>query len=197
MIVAKAIVSASIGAISLAAWGQTPDCPQRGVPFPQRPPQIPQSLPPDAVFDAEEGHVSAIVAMERALRPGPVPPEFASAASAISGTPLAEWTYEGYLPERSPRRVSRFFRSPEGAHLAFGEWEYRADVGDVRFPGMDNATVGARSAGLFSLRSPSGCVSTTLSWKDDRKLYRLEIVGPLDMQAQRAQVTRIAESIAR
>lgn len=197
MIAARALLWVSIGAFSCAAWAQTPDCPKRGVPFPQRPPQIPQSLPPEAVFDAEEGHISAILAMERAVRKGAVPAESAAVASDVAKTPLEGWTYVGYLPSPSPRRVSRFFRSPEGALLAFGEWDYRADVGDAPFSGMDNAAVAGKPAGTFSLRSPTGCVSTTLSWKDDRKLYRLEIVGPLDMASQRAQLMRIAESIAR
>ena len=179
------------------AFAQTPDCPKANATMPMRPPQITQALPPDAVFDAEEGHISAILIMERSVKPGPLPPPLAPIASDIAGTPLAQWRYEGYLPERVPHRVSRFFRSPEGAVLALGEWDYKPDVGDMQFPGMNNASVGERRAGLFSLRSPSGCVSTTLSWKDDRKLYRLEIAGPLDIDRQRATLMEIGRSLAR
>jgi hypothetical protein len=196
MIAREAILCALIGAVSCAAWAQSPDCPKRGVQMPQRPPQITQALQPDAVFDAEEGHISAILIMERALRAGPVPQNLAGIASDVAKTPLAQWKYEGYLPEPVPHRVSRFFRGPRGSLLALGEWDYRPDVGDVQFPGMNNATIAGKPAGMFSLRSPSGCVSTTLSWKDDRKLYRLEIVGPLDIDQQRATVMRIAESLA-
>ena len=197
MIFSKALVSVSIGALSCGAWAQAPDCPRKNVPMPQRPPQIAQSLQPDAVFDAEEGHVSAILNMERALRAGPVPPQVAAIASDVSKTPLAAWKYEGFLPERVPRRVSRFFRSPDGALLALGEWDYKPDAGDMQFQGMDNTSVGGMPAGLLSLRAPSGCTSTTLTWKDDRKLYRLEIVGPLDVEKQRDTVKRIAESMTR
>lgn len=166
--------------------------------MPSRPPQIPQeALPPDAVFDAEEGHISAILNMERLLKAGPVPQDVAQIATDVARTPLARWKYEGYLPERVPHRVSRFFRSPDGALLALGEWDYKPDIGDVQFPGMNNASVAGKPAGLFSLRSRSGCVSTTLSWADESKLYRLEIVGPLPLERQRETLTRIAESVAR
>ena len=69
-------------------------------------------------------------------------------------------------------------RSPDGSVLALGEWDYKPDVGDVQSPGMNNA------------------VSTTLSW-DDRKLYRLEIAGPLDMERQRATLMEIGRALAR
>ena len=198
MIAARRLLLACIGAMACASWAQRPDCPKRGVPMPARPPQMPQqALPTDAVFNAEEGHVSAILNMERSLKAGPVPEAAAGIATDVSKTPLAQWSYEGYLPERVPNRVSRFFRSPDGALLAMGEWDYKPDIGDVQFPGMNNANVAGRPAGLFSLRSPSGCVSTILSWKDDRKLYRLEIAGPIDMQRQRQTLTNIAESVAR
>jgi hypothetical protein len=200
MTIARSILLLSVcGLLPAAAWAQSPDCPKRGVAMPSRPPNMPQTqtLPPDAVFDAEEGHVSAILNMERALKAGPVPASVASIASDVSATPLARWSYEGYLPERVAHRVSRFFRGPDGSIVALGEWDYKPDVGDVQFPGMNNATVAGKPAGLFSLRSPSGCVSTTLSWKDDRKLYRLEIVGPLDIESQRAALTRLGESLAR
>jgi hypothetical protein len=192
------VLLACMGAISCAAWAQTPDCPKRGLPMPMRPPQIPQqALPQDAVFDAEEGHVAAILSMERSLKPGPVPEAVAPLAADVSATPLAQWSYEGYLPERVPHRVSRFFRSPSGALLAMGEWDYKPDIGDAKFPGMNNAMVGGKPAGLFSLRSPSGCVSTILSWKDERKLWRLEIAGPLDLEQQRSTLTRIADALSR
>jgi hypothetical protein len=195
---ARTILSLCAGCIAAGAWAQAPDCPKRGVPMPPRPPQIPQQeLPQDAVFDAEEGHISAILNMERALKAGPVPPAVADIATDVAQTPLSRWKYEGYLPERVPHRVSRFFRSTDGALLALGEWDYKPDIGDVQFPGMNNASVAGRPAGLFSLRSPSGCVSTTLSWADDRKLYRLEIVGPLQMERQRATLKEIADSLAR
>ena len=193
----RAWVAAWIAVFSCGASAQAPDCPKRGVQMPQRPPQMTQTLEPNAVIDAEEGHISAILNMERALKPGPVPPAAAQVASDIASTPLSTWSYEGYLPERTPRRVSRFYHAPDGSVLALGEWDYKPDIGDVQFPGMNNASVGGKPAGLFSLRSPSGCASTTLSWKDDRKLYRLEIVGPLDIEGQRATLTRIAESLAR
>jgi hypothetical protein len=197
MIARKLLLCAALGAVSGAAWAQMADCPKRGVAMPQRPPQIAQTLPPDAVFDGEEGHVSAILNMERSVKAGPVPQNVAYIASDVSKTLLGGWKYEGYLPERVPHRVSRFFRGPDGSLLAFGEWDYRPDIGDVQMPGMNNASVAGKDAGLLSLRAPSGCVSTTLSWKDDRKLYRLEIVGPLDMERQRATLKKIAESIAR
>ena len=186
-----------VAAFSSLALAQTPDCPKADAAMPMRPPQITQALPPDAVFNAEEGHISAILIMERQVKPGPPPQQVAAIASDVSSTPLAQWRYEGYLPERVPHRVTRFFRSPEGALLALGEWDYKPDVGDVQFPGMNNASAGDKRAGLFSLRSPSGCVSTTLSWKDDRKLYRIEIAGPLDMERQRATLMEIGGSLAR
>lgn len=197
MFVREAVLFAVIGAVSFAAWAQTPDCPRRGVQMPQRPPQISPPLQPNALFNAEEGHISAILTMERSLRAGPVPENLAPIASDVAKTPLAGWKYEGYLPERVPHRVSRFFRGPMGSLLALGEWDYKPDVGDIQTPGgMNNATVAGQEAALFSLRAPSGCVSTTLTWKDDRKLYRLEIVGPLDMERQRETLTKIAESLA-
>jgi hypothetical protein len=197
MITGRTLLFAAVAALSSGAWAQAPDCPHRGVQMPQRPPQLAQPLQPEAVFDAEEGHVSAILNMERALRAGPLPQQVANIASDVGKTPLVEWKYEGYLPERVPHRLSRFYRSPDGALLAFGEWDYKPDVGAMQFQGMDNASVAGAPAGLFSLRAPSGCTSTTLSWKDDRKLYRLEIVGPLDVERQRATLMRIAESITR
>ena len=193
----KKLFALGAAAGAAVALAQSPDCPKPDARMPMRPPQITQALPPDAVFNAEEGHISAILIMERSVKPGPVPADVAPIASDIASTPLAQWRYEGYLPERVPHRVSRFFRSPDGSVLALGEWDYKPDVGDVQFPGMNNARVGDKRAGLFSLRSPSGCVSSTLSWKDDRKLYRLEIAGPLDMERQRATLMEIGRALAR
>lgn len=191
------IFGAFLCAIAFGAAAQRGDCPKRDVPMPVRPPQIGTALPQNGVFDVEEGHVSAILHLEHAAKRDALPADAAVIASDVSQTPLARWKYEGYLPERVPHRVTRFFRSPEGSLLAFSEWDYAADVGTVQMQGLDNRLIKDKPAGLFSMRSPSGCVSTTLSWKDERKLYRLEVVGPAGMDRQRAIVTQIGEAIVK
>lgn len=191
----RGIFAAVACTMACSAMAQRADCPKRDVPMPARPPRIAAPLPQDAIFNVEEGHVSAILQVERAAKPGPLPPPASAIASDVSKTPLAQWSYEGYLPERVPHRVTRFFRSPQGALLALSEWDYAADVGTVDIEGMSNRSIHGQPAGLFSMRSPSGCVSTTLSWKDDRKLYRLELVGPLDIEAQRKALVDIGEAL--
>jgi hypothetical protein len=192
---AKRFLCIGLVAISCTAIAQAPDCPKRGVPLPTRPPQLGE-VPENGVYDVQEGYVSAILNFRRSARPGALPPQSAAIAADVSSTPLARWSYEGYLPERVPYRVTRFFRSPEGALLALSEWDYAADVGAVTMQGLNNRIIHGRPAGLFAMRAPSGCVSTTLSWKDDRKLYRLELVGPLDAAAQRAALTQVGEALA-
>jgi hypothetical protein len=191
------VAGAFLCAVAGSAHAQRADCPKPGAPMPSRPPQLGGPAPANGVFNVEEGHVSAILHFERAAKAGPLPQQDAGIASAIEGTPLAQWNYEGYLPERVPYRVTRFFRDARGSILAFSEWDFAADVGTITMPGMNNRLVHGRPAGLFAMRSPSGCVSTTLSWKDDRKLYRLEIVGPLDPGRQRAVLVEIGEAVAR
>ncbi|HET9653404.1 MAG TPA: hypothetical protein VFP36_14485, partial [Usitatibacter sp.] len=149
--------------IACAAAAQRADCPKRDVPMPARPPQIGAPVPEDGVFNVEEGHVSAMLQVERSAKRGALPAQAAGTASDVSATPLAQWSYEGYLPGPTPSRVTRFFRSPQGALLAFSEWSYAADVGAITMQGLDNRLVHGQPAGLFSMRSPSGCVSTTLS----------------------------------
>ena len=180
-----------------ALHAQDADCPRRDVPLPARPPQIGEAPRDGTAFKVDEGYVSAILHFEREAKPGPLPQPAASIATDVTSTPLARWNYEGFLPERSPYRVTRFFRSPEGALLALSEWDYAADVGQVTLQGLDNRQVKGRPAGLFAMQAPSGCVSTTLSWKDERKLYRLELVGPFDAGRQRDEIARIGEAIAR
>src|SRR4051794_27286198 len=97
--IAKLLQCAVLGAVSCAAWAQSADCPKRGVPMPSRPPEITQALPQDAFSDAEEGHVSAMLTVQRWGRAGPLPAPAAGIASSIAATPLARWSYLGYLPE--------------------------------------------------------------------------------------------------
>ena len=187
---------------SSTAFAQRADCPKPDVPMPTNPPAFSEDASkadPNAEFlEAEEGHVSAIMQMARRVRPGPLPASADPVAVDVLRTPLAQWNYAGYLPSPMPTRVTRFFRK-EGATLALSEWAYRRDMGGdlPANPDVSNRTIGGRPAGLHGLRSPSGCVSTTLSWKDDNKLWRIEVVGPLSVEQQRATVMQIGEAIAR
>ena len=197
-----AAAGAVLLAMSMAASAQRADCPMPDVPMPTNPPAFsddPAKVDPNADYlEAEEGHVSAILQMEKRVRSGPLPPSSAYVALDTLRTPLAQWNYVGYLPSPMASRVTRFFRK-DGSLLALSEWAYRRDMGGdlPSMPGVSNRTVGGREAGLHGLRSPSGCISTTLSWKDDNKLYRIELVGPMDAEQQRATLMQIGEAIAR
>jgi hypothetical protein len=198
----SALLGTMLCAVSTLAFAQRADCPKPDVPMPTNPPAFaddPSKADPNAEFlEAEEGHVSAILQMARRVRPGPLPSSADAVAVDVLRTPLALWNYLGYLPSPMRSRVTRFF-GKEGSLLALSEWAYRGDMGGdlPASPDVSNRTIGGRPAGLHGLRSPSGCVSTTLSWKDDNKLWRIEIVGPLSIEKQRTTVMQIGEAIAR
>jgi hypothetical protein len=151
----------------------------------------------DWVTDVEEGHVSGLLRMESRVRPEPTPPEAAQVAADVARTPLAAWRLVGYVDTHVKSRAWRMFRSGDGALFSLEEWNYKADGGAIfQMPGTTNRKVGAHAASLRGMRAPSGCVLSTLTWYDDRKEYRLEIVGPLDIEAQRALLMQVGEAIA-
>jgi len=197
MIAQRTVICGLLLAVSGALHAQTADCPKRDVPLPSRPPQMSETPPADGIYSVDEGYVSAILQVEKRIKRGLAPQPSAGPLRDLLETPLGKWGYEGYLPERTANRVTRFYRSADDAVVAFSEWDYAADVGTIDIPGMDNTTLAGKPAGLIAMRSPSGCVSTTLSWKDERKLYRVELVGPFDAQRQRAMLMEIGEALSR
>ena len=147
--------------------------------------------------DVEEGHVSSLLFVEKRSRGEPLPADAAPMAADLQRTPLSAWRYVGHVPTGMPSRAERLYRASDGSLLSLQEWSYKADGGAIyRMPGMSNRKVGGHAATLTGMKGPSGCVKSILQWQDDRKDYRLELAGPLDVEAQRALLVQVAEAIA-
>lgn len=150
----------------------------------------------DWMTEAEEGHVAAMARMSQTARAAALPPALRAFAVDVGRSPLATWTYLGFL-ERGRLHVARYFRAADGSVLELDEFAFK-DAGGaiIELPGGSNASVSGRRAQIGGLRSPSGCVQSALSWQDDRVDYRLTITGPLELQRQRALLMQTAEAIA-
>jgi hypothetical protein len=207
--------------VSLAAFSATaqrPDCPVRDAPRPSAPPGKPPEFLPKFTFpevwgeevkteaplmgpsseeliDAEEGHVTA-VARTTELAHGPAPAEDILRLGVDPGkTDLSGWRFEGYVREMPRQKVTRVF-TRHGSTLVFEEWNFAADGARVYPTRQPSTAVGPFPATWGGLRAPSGCVSTALTWGDDKTNYSLRLVGPLSLDEQRALLLRVARSIA-
>jgi hypothetical protein len=150
----------------------------------------------DWLLEAEEGHVAMVARASRGAQLSPPPPGLASAASDIASSPLASWTYLGFSPA-GPHHLRRYWRAGDGSIIEMDELDLEATGGAViTLPGMHNARVNERPATMSGLRSPSGCIQSSLAWYDQRKSYALRLAGPLDLQRQRAVLMEVAQSIA-
>ena len=56
-------------------------------------------------------------------------------------------------------------------------------------------TLGRFPVNRGTLRSPSGCVSSSLRWHGDGRSYTLEMAGPPSLEKQREVLLGIARSI--
>jgi hypothetical protein len=150
----------------------------------------------DWLTPAQEGHVAMVAhAAVHAQRSTP-PPELAAAATDMGGSLLAAWSYLGFAPA-GPHHVRRYWRAGDGSIIEVDEHDLEAAGGAVfTLPGMDNARVGARPATVGGLRSPSGCIASSLGWYDERRSYALQLVGPLDLSRQRAVLMEVARWMA-
>jgi len=150
----------------------------------------------DWLDEAEEGHVAMVARASRTARLSPPPPELASAASDMALSPLKSWTYLGFAPAGA-HHLRRYWRAVDGSIIEMEELDLEATGGAViTLPGMDNARVNQHPATMSGLRSPSGCIESSLAWYDQRKSYTLRLVGPIELQRQRAVLMEVAQSIA-
>jgi hypothetical protein len=150
----------------------------------------------DWLDQAEEGHVAMVARAARDAQPSSPPRELASAPTDMALSPLASWTYLGFSPA-GPHHLRRYWRAADGSIIELDEHDLQATGGAVfTLPGMDNARINGRPATISGLRSPSGCIASSLAWYDQRKAYALRLVGPLELQRQRAVLMEVAQSIA-
>jgi hypothetical protein len=150
----------------------------------------------DWIVDAEEGFIASTAWEAAKATPGPLPPALHAFAIPADKLSLAGWTFLGFR-QTGRLHVHRYFRAPEGSLLEIDEWAYKEMGGAIYgLPGASNVKVADRPARLGGLRGPSGCVSSSLSWHDDRVKYALLIVGPLDVAAQRRRLEEVAASMA-
>ena len=203
------------------ACAQKPGCPDRSAPMPKGPPGPPPSFTPEVVFpptfdgrvqvsppppreprreavvDVEEGHVSALAWQADRARPEPPPHSAADRYVDVPRTALASWRFIGYrhTADRETHRLTRYFGN-EGGIVSLEEWHY-AEAGGATFPTREpDLRVGGMDARRATLRAPSGCVKSMLSWADARTDYRLEAVGPWSADRQRELLESIANSVA-
>jgi len=150
----------------------------------------------DWLDEAEEGHVAMVARASMGAQRSSPPAELASAAADVALSPLSSWTYLGFSPA-GPHHLRRYWRAGDGSIIELDELDLAATGGAViTLPGMDNARVNGRPATVSGLRSPSGCIESSLAWYDARKSYALRLVGPLELQRQRAVLMEVAQSIA-
>lgn len=207
--------------VACNAQAQRPECPLRDAPMPVRPPGRPPAVLPttvfpdtfpgkagegvrvemsppidigDALIDAEDGHLSAVVRMAEAARSTASTDEAISKHVDIGKTGLADWRFMGYLPGEHKHQVRRAF-SRLGSVLVFEQWHYSADGAQVFPLRKPNAVVGQSPATKSGLKAPSGCVSATLNWDREGWSYSLQVVGPLPLTEQWDLLLRLGSSI--
>lgn len=162
---------------------------------PSRPPRFPPPGPPKYdLLETEEGYLAEMV---RSARSPSAPAPSAEALRQlvpVSDTKLATWQFVKH--ERTHFRVQQIsLFSKNGSLLRFQQYREFPDQG-AAFPlNQANARIGDIPAWEAGLRSPSGCVLATLSWKAGDLHFSLSTSGPLDWAAQKALLMDIASSI--
>jgi hypothetical protein len=204
-------------AVTTVASGQRADCPVRDAPSQMSPAGKPPAFRPNVTFpatwegkpgietgvilppqkdllDAEEGHATAVARLAQVAKPARPPAEVLRELIDTTKTPLSQWRFHGYVPGMSPHRVSRVF-SRDGSVLVLEQWNMAADGAAIVAAPPQTIRIGRLSANAGGLRTPSGCVSASLSWVEGQVSHSLRIVGPKSLQEQRDVLLDVARSI--
>ena len=168
-------------------------------------------LPPqENPIDAEEGHLTAMARLAKAARHEPPPADVLAGAVDLRKTRLSAWQFDGYVPNPAAHRarcdaagncstssrhkVTRVF-SRDGSTVLFEDWNMAADGAAVVATPPQAIAIGRFFGNAGALRSPSGCVSASLSWHGEGKSFSLKIIGPMSLQRQRDVLLDLARSI--
>jgi len=166
----------------------SPDEPRRTTRFP------PPGPPKYGLLDAEEGHLAGMLSP---LKYGSAKEPSADTLRQlvpVVATQLASWKLLGYeRPHFRVHQVGLFTK--DGSTLRFEQYRQFPDQGVAYRPSQANATIGSIPAWEGGIRSPSGCVKSTLNWTVDDLNFSLMIVGPLTWESQKALLMQIAASV--
>ena len=171
-------------------------------------------LPPgDDPIDAEEGHLAAIARLAQTAGPQPPPADVLAELVDTRKTLLSAWRFEGYILEPQPagppcrpgtspgncwtssrHKVVRVFSQGDSTVL-FEQWNMAADGAAVVATPPQTIAIGRFSGHTGGLRSPSGCVSATLSWHGEGMSFSLKAFGSPSLQQQRDLLLELGRSI--
>ena len=111
-------------------------------------------------------------------------------------TLLSEWHFEGYVRDSPRHKVPRVF-TRQGSVLVFEQWNMAADGASIVSTPPPDLQIGKSPATWGGMRTPSGCVSYALTWREAGTKYSLQIAGPLPAEQQREVLVSLARSIER
>jgi len=181
--------------VAFAVSAQRVDCPVRGGSMPRTPPGKPPFTDQiGELTQAEEGHLTAIARMVEYADATPPAPDVLLGLVDPGKTALSQWRFEGHVRGEPRHKVPRVF-TKGGSVLVFEQWNMAADGASVVSSAGPSVMLGQLPAWRGGLRSPSGCVSASLTWHDAGVKYSLTVAGPLSLSGQRDLLVSIARSI--